>query len=381
MIDFPVSHFITLTGSPRQRGRTHGETLRSEIQELLASWKDWLVKGGRGTPDQYCQVLLHETGFLKAVERWTPGLLEEVKGIAEGAAVDFQTIFAFQLQDEEWWFGQEKKEMQPGRARGCSSIGLPKQANSACLIAQNMDMPDYLDNYQVVLHIKDDQSDVESFIFSVAGLLALNGANNHSLGIVCNNLSQLNHTKDGLPVAYVHRGVLEKGSYSEAVSFLESIQHASGQNYLLGSPSGIIDLECSANQVEKYSHPGRDRSICHTNHPFANTDLRIDTAEGGPTTHASIKSDGIKDLDSRIRFSVLYDQLAIYEKSEQANKDLAVRLLSSHDSVSHPVCRHSSPGNNWMTIGTSIMCLDEHPQLYICPGPPCTARFTQYSFN
>jgi predicted choloylglycine hydrolase len=379
MNEFPESHILTLAGPARLRGRIHGETMRAKIQQLMGSWKDWLVQEGRGSSYQYCQDLVCETNFMNAIQKWTPDLLEEVKGIAEGAALDFSTIFAFQLQDEDWWFGQERMSAQPTQPRGCSSIGWKKDTRSPSIVAQNMDMPDFLDNYQVVMHIKDDRSEVESLVFSVCGLLALNGVNNHSLGVVCNNLSQLNHSKDGLPVAYVHRGVLEKRSFQEAESFLKNISHASGQNYMLGDPARVVDLECSANQVAEYSQPALSRSVCHTNHPFANTDLRsAPTGFNGDDPEGGIS---IGSVDSRTRFDVLYHQLEGIDSYVESNLVATKRLLRSHDSVSHPVCRHPAPGLSWMTLGTSIMILEEHPQLHVCPGPPCTSRFTQFSFN
>ncbi len=381
MNDFPTSHILTLTGPPRERGRMHGEIMRPRIQELMSRWKETLSQEGCNPLGQYLQDLVSETNFMPAIQRWTPDLLEEVRGIAEGSGVDFPTIFAFQLQDEEWWFRQDKWQALHGGPRGCSSVGWQREPGSPSLVAQNMDMPDYLDGCQVILHIKEEHTDVKSVVFSVAGLIALNGINNHSIGIVCNNLSQLNHSRDGLPVAFVLRGVLARRSFTEAKSFLKTVPHASGQNYILGSRTRVIDFECSANQVAEYSQPAHRRSVCHTNHPFSNTDIRH-LSEG-------IKSIGdgpdeviiMKDINSRIRFDVVYKQLGAVESSREANFISTKRMLSSHDSTTHPVCRHSSPGNEWMTLGTSIMSLDEHPRMHVCPGPPCTSRFTQFSLN
>ncbi len=381
MNDFPTSHILILAGPPRERGRMHGETMRHKIQELMARWIDALARESSILPGQYLRELVSETNFMPVIQKWTPDLLEEVRGIAEGSAVDFPTIFAFQLQDEEWWFRQNKHQEPRGEPRGCSSIGWQREPGSSSLVAQNMDMPNYLDGCQVILHIKEEHTDVKSVVFSVAGLIALNGINNHSIGIVCNNLSQLNHSRDGLPVAFVLRGVLARRSYTEAKSFLKTVQHASGQNYILGSRTRVIDLECSANQVSEYSQPAHLCCVCHTNHPFSNTDVRH--LPEGIISIGDDPDEGIimKDIDSRIRFDVVYKQLEAVESSREANFISTKRILSSHDLVTHPVCRHSSPGNEWMTLGTSIMSLDEHPRMHVCPGPPCTSRFTQFSIN
>lgn len=376
MKEFAQSDIITLYGPPRQRGRIHGETFRTKIQELINRWKSWLAPSIDKSPDQYIQELVSETKFIKAIERWTPGLLEEVTGIAEGAGVDFNDIFGFQLQDEEWWFGQEKKLAHQSPARNCSSIGWQ---GATTIVAQNMDLPDYLDGYQVVLRIIDDHSEVETLVFSTAGLIALNGVNNHSVGIVCNNLGQLNHSREGLPVAYVHRGVLEKKQFLEAKSFLETVHHASGQNYIIGVAGQMVNLECSANQVVAYAQPEWNDRICHTNHPFVNTDFRAITVGAKPSREDLATFFDTRDENSSTRFDVVYHQISGIE-NKKANPEIAKNLLSSHESIAYPVCRHSKPSSPWMTLGTSIMELDLNPKLHVCPGPPCSSIFSTFEF-
>lgn len=380
MIEFPESHFLILSGPPRERGRMHGETLRGKIQELLQRWKDQLASTTKISPRYYVRELVAETNFVAAIERWTPGLLEEVRGISEGANVSFEELYAFQLQDEEWWFGQEKNQARQEATSNCSSIGRQGGAGSPSLVSQNMDMPDYLDGFQVVMLVRGDRSGVESLVFSAAGLLALNGLNDRSIGIVCNNLGQLNHSKEGLPVAYVHRGVLRRRSFAEAKAFLESLPHASGQNYLLGSPDHMVDLECSANQVAEYARPPGHRSLCHTNHPLVNTDFQRLPGQGTAPQEARAGFNGSREEDSRTRFEALFRRLDELEAGD-VGPETAKKLLATHDSQAYPVCRHPGSGLPWMTLGTTIMILDEHPRLQVCPGPPCTSAFHTFSFR
>ena len=43
---------------------------------------------------------MRDTDPVAATEKWAPQLLEEVKGIGNGAGVDFNTIFMLQCIDE-----------------------------------------------------------------------------------------------------------------------------------------------------------------------------------------------------------------------------------------------------------------------------------------
>lgn len=375
MHEFPASHILTLTGSPRQRGRIHGESLRQEIHEVILRWKNSLAAYVSPSPDQYIHELVTQTDFMPAIERWTPELLEEVRGIAEAADMEFEDIFAFQLQDEEWWFGEQRKPPRPDDINHCSSISWRGDGHSATLVGQNMDMPSYMDGYQVIMRIQDSLSDLELTVFSTAGLLALNGMNNQSIGIVCNNLSQLNHSKVGLPVAFVLRGALAKKSFIQARDFLETLPHASGQNYILGSKDRLIDLECSANQVTRYAHSADSQWILHTNHPLANDDFY-----GLPPGVEAFSEEmdeffSAREVDSRTRYDTLCSRLGAGTK--QIDLEAARSLLSSHDSRSNPVCRHFNPVLPWMTIGTSIFIFGASPRAYICPGPPCVSEYTE----
>src|SRR4030043_712027 len=93
---------LELRGTPYQRGQTHGQSLKSEIQELVKRWKADLEKTYSVPAATYIEKLLEASDFEPAIERWTPGLLDEVRGIADGAGVDLQTMYAFQLVGETW---------------------------------------------------------------------------------------------------------------------------------------------------------------------------------------------------------------------------------------------------------------------------------------
>jgi isopenicillin-N N-acyltransferase-like protein len=95
---------VECRGDGRERGRAHGEALREPIRGLLEAWDaDVAARLGR-PPQALVSALLETTGFVAAIERHTPDLLEEVRGIAEGAGIGFDRVLALNLMDEEWWF-------------------------------------------------------------------------------------------------------------------------------------------------------------------------------------------------------------------------------------------------------------------------------------
>jgi hypothetical protein len=377
-VDIPLIH---LRGTPRERGRAHGEELRPLIHMHVARWLDSLGRSHGAQTNAYVQALASESNFRSAIERWTSDLLEEVRGIAEGAAVDEAVIFALQLPDEEWWLSLDRRlaaGVAPDEAGlACSSIGAPTADSTGSVIAQNMDMPDYMDELQVILHIQPTDGTPEALVFTVAGLIALNGLNRAGVSTCCNALIDLVHSRAGLPVAYVHRGLLMQPSLSAAETFIRTVRHASGQNYVMGGLGRVMDYECSANGAVPYETI--DGRICHTNHSLASTDrwMSEEQFESLPTP---VRLGFItSDENSTTRFSSVEGRL----KSAPATLivERAQAILSAHDSDRFPVCRHKIPGGGgWMTIGSTIMLQGETPTLFVSPGPPCSTSYNQYTF-
>jgi len=370
---------ITLTGTPRERGRIHGEELRSKIKSITGEWKELLAKQHNIDPDKYLEEFVENTHFLPEIQKWTPGILEEVKGIAEGANIDYTTFYAYQLGDEEWWYGRNRRFglVTPG-AKQCSALGVFGQEGLPTYMGQNMDIPMYTDGHQVILHVKQHDSDVESFIFTFSGYIATTGMNNKAVGVCCNTLLQLNQRTDGLPVAYIVRGILEQKSREDAVKFIHSIKHASGQNYTIGGPHEVAAYECSSHKVSRFIPYAGAQRVYHTNHPLVNDDRGIynKILETLPPERRVRRGPS----NSEIRLEALEKRLKNPER--KITLDIIKETLSSHDDPRNPVCNDRKPGAGGLTAGCPVMELSsELPILHIAPGPPCSTPFTTLRFG
>jgi hypothetical protein len=164
---------IELRGTPYEHGLTHGKILKAEIQELVKPWKADLEKTYPVPAETFSALFLAACDFKPAIERWTPGLLDEIRGIAEGAGADFETMYAFQLVDESWVMGGDL-----GLSK-CTSMAARKRGNSPAFVAQNMDIPPFYHRFQTVLRIEggaDKASDFERSVGKMVEFLPFNGA-------------------------------------------------------------------------------------------------------------------------------------------------------------------------------------------------------------
>ena len=125
---------LVLDGSPRNRGHIHGETLRPQIQGILAAWRDMLHAATGMEPNLIIQDIIANTGFKKSVLRYTPEYWEELEGIAEGADVPLDDLFVLNLPDEHRWYLQAK---QAGIALApieqCTTLGFAPTDNTPIL--------------------------------------------------------------------------------------------------------------------------------------------------------------------------------------------------------------------------------------------------------
>ena len=180
----------------------------------------------------------------------------------------------------------------------------------------------------------------------------------------------------GLPVGFIHRGVLSQTSYGDAIRFVQDIKHASGQNYIIGGTEEVSSWECSANKVVRFwPYEGATR-LYHNNHPLANDDQSIYQQilekippEKRPPARGN----------SEIRYEALEKRLK--KPSEPVTVDTFKETFSSRDDPENPVCRiKPEDGSGGFTAGCSIMVLSKPPELYFAPGPACVKELKIYRF-
>lgn len=356
---------LTLEGSAKERGRIHGEMLKTLILEAIERYKYLMSLTYKRDPEILIGSFLTKTNFLSAAKKWTPHLINEIKGIAEGVGVNFKEIFALNLaaHDEKWWFSKNFPIHEK-----CSSLGCFKEGTQPTLLAQNLDLSHIFEGLEVLFRIKYEETSLEVYVLSHAGFLGEFGMSNQPVGICCNSLTNhLNNSPEGLPFTFIIRSALEQPNLEKAIKFIKKVQHASAQSYILGGSERVVCLECSANKVSQFE-PFKNiqdfNRVYHTNHPIENDDLIKDPWEpkGIVTTY-----DRFDYLKARLR-----------DSSKKVSVDTIKHILSSHLG---PVCvHHDNQPNSLYTYSSVIYSLSTPPSLYITVGPPCLTKYEKFEF-
>jgi len=357
--------FIEVSGSPYERGLSHGKLLRKEIHECIKLFKDDIEEATEQNPDTFITKFLKETDFKTATLKWVPEVFDELRGISEGAEIDLETIFMYQLGDEYWC---NSKDIL---AHSCSSIGVNKSPTHPCMAAQNMDIEPFYDGYQTVLKINDQNSDKKMMFLTIPGLLGLTGMNNKSVSINCNTLWQLDCGKTGLPVTFIVRGVVEKDTQEEALKFLKEIKHASGQNYIIGGPQKAFSMECSANKVVEFWPFENSNFTYHTNQSKNNDDFNSRYLEMLKRINRTVQEGFYKCS----RFKSFQNRFT--ENTKDISIDEIKEVLSSRDSLG---LENGDVISNDNTFASVIYVHSNEPKLIIAPGKPHEVDYIEIKF-
>ena len=358
---------VSFSGSGFELGLQHGRLLKSEIGEVVKKMKQNIEANLSRDAEQVLSDFHSYANFNESIKRYTPDLYEEVRGIAQGSGQSFNDIMTLNLLDEFWVY------LNAMENHHCSGMGVPSINGSAGYIAQNMDIEKYTDGHQIVMRLAKTNARPEQLILTHPGLIALNGMNEAGIGVCVNTLMQLKASSSGLPVAFIVRRIVNSTSKSDLLSFINTIPHASGQNYIVGIKGEVYDFEASANKVVRFDPKNANATVYHTNHPIVNDDLKPWFAAYNPKLEEKPVSS-----NSFIRLASVEKRIS---QAPSINDSLIKETLRSKDDLNNPVCRAIGGEGNAFTFASVIMTLTGNPYMQITKGSPDASEYLKIVFS
>ena len=359
--------YLHLNGTPFQRGHIHGTQCQTEIHAMLQRW-DRTLRADLGMDlNAYVSRYLADTQYVDASRDFAPAIMEEVEGIAAGAEIPFETAFVIQAGlDEHWHHRETLSPKVPATLERCSGFGVVQNGQST-ILAQNQDLPAYLDGAQIMLEVEDEDHGVRILMPSIAGFIGLHGMNDRGVSNCVNTLAQLSCNTTGPLSTFVIRAMLNCHTFDAAVALVKSAGHTVGLNYIIADANQLIDLETSANQVAEY-RPHLER-VYHTNHPLVNDDFAdvpdSATDEGNPQ---------LDEFNTNERMSVLQRELDNGAPVDVAKAKLILSCPDGH------VCRAQENPIPAFTFTSAIMELGSAPVIHVSAGPPNRVAYETFCF-
>ena len=337
-VEFPL---VEAAGSARAMGRAHGEQARPLIARYLATIEA-LAKLDRDTLGRKAR------WFLPLIEHFSPAYMEEVRGLAEGAAIAFDHALLCQVRLEAMRVTE-----------GCSAFAITGAATAEgrTFAGQNQDLEPDFESFGIVLRIRPDDGRPRAVLFTFAGQLGYAGMNEHGVSNFANALFG-QPWQPGLPFYPLRRAFLEQRSVAACLELARSTRTCSAANFVFcDGTGGIGDVEIRHEEAVEYRGELADARL-HTNHYLVDGFRRFET-EDCPDSGCLL------DL-----FTAL-----VREGWGRWDVDGLKRLLADHDGQPAGVCRHGAGGTH------SIAGYIADPAdglLHVRRGHGCTGHWKAY---
>lgn len=255
---FPL---IEMNGTPRERGRQYGEQAKDRVRRSVDYYAGQLAASGFAWP----RVKALAADYVPVIDGFSPSLLDEMRGIAEGAGVDLEGVVLINARTE-MLFGAKKKR-EDATDDGCTGvIAMPEATRDGRVLhAQNWDWREECVHTGIVLRIRrDDGPDI--LTFTEAGGLARSGFNAAGIAVTGNFLGcDRDYTQRGVPLPLIRRRVLEASHFALAIHALTAYPRSCSNNMMISDAAGeAIDFECAPDEV--FCLYPEDGLITHANH-------------------------------------------------------------------------------------------------------------------
>ncbi|WP_225998223.1 C45 family autoproteolytic acyltransferase/hydolase [Myceligenerans pegani] len=372
----PIPRVVEVSSaSAYERGVQYGTATADLVARSVAYYRDAFAhQAGL----QWDQALEHALPWQVLIQDAFPHLLEEMRGIADGAGVSLAEIVALNCRGEiiydNWFAGRRAGMPTRDEADGCTSFALTGTAagDGHVYAGQNWDWRHAVRDTVVVLRVV--QPPKPTLIMQVeAGQVGRHGANSAGFALNANGLGGRFEDKVGIPQTVIRRAVLDAHTISDALQVLVRSRAHIASNALLTHRDGFsIDLETTPGPYG-WEYP-TDGLLVHGNHyqAFVPPQLADDHRPMSP--------------DSLLRVPRAREGLARAAVPDATADVRAAVHTAMSDHLGHPdaLCAHPDPRlpeiEQWSTTLSSCVDLTTGDYL-IAGGPPCENPFELVPFN
>jgi hypothetical protein len=247
--------FVSASGTAFTVGFEHGSRLGPRLRHFLADGHarlDTLLPAP--LPGARLRGLLAE--YADAIRTATPGLFQEIEGLAAGAGMPVLDAVLLQVRRE--LLGYQRVPTMGD----CTTYARVGADAAGTALAQTVDLNGDLDDVLAVLRVAGPPDGPRTLVLSFGGLLGYLGLNSRGLAIGL-NLVLGGRWTPGLPPYLAIRHLLDTaGCVEEAIDVLAGLPLASSRAFTFCDPEGAATVEVLDNEHRVV----RARTLTHTNH-------------------------------------------------------------------------------------------------------------------
>ncbi len=336
-----------------------GEAFREQVRHSIKNARELLDDAYEQLQLTWDGALIQAKKYIPFAEERYPQYVEELKGIADGAAVSFDEVAMVNAM--------EAVTIDALHLTKCTSMAVNQErtANETVLIAHNEDwLPeDEQDVYLVHAHPEDEPP---FLAMSYGALLPNIGFNAYGIAQTC-DLVYPADSRIGIPRVVVSRAVLSARTPGEGIQHMLVSRRAAGYNHLLAHESGeMYNVEVSARRFALL--PSEDGCLVHTNHYL---DPQMQAVESEPD----------ELISTRVRY--FRARRLLKQTSMHSAKSLQA-ILRDHINQPDSICNHANEAQNMLdrekTI-TSLLIDLTNRQIHASFGNPCENTYFTYQLD
>ncbi len=353
---------ITLEGNHHDIGFQHGRKLSSVINESVIPFVREDMRNLHIANEQAQKIA---EKYEDLIGKYSPEILEETHGLAEGAGIEYTTGLLILL----FW---EVRNTIDHASPECSSFVAAGDAtiDGSPIAAQNSDWPKVMIDKGIaqpfLVRPKNGNDFIGRGLAGNLGRPSVIGFNEKGLSFVGSGIHQVQGVGFGFPPLIITRVGLEKCStvdeFLELVKRIPEWSHA-GEN---------VDVVDSDGHMARISFTTKRTMIVQTRNHFL--------ASANHYHNREMRHFGPADREAYPSSYARYDRIVelLRENYGKVDGELARRIMSDHRYGDDPpeadksVCRH---GEDKETMG-NLISLPRKREFWISEGTPCKGKYS-----
>lgn len=356
--------YVRAAGSRYAIGFEHGR----QVRDLVHGTLDWSVSqlevGGVTHADGLRRALL----LLEFVRAQTPELVDEVRGIADGAGLELAEAALINTRYELLFLNGSDQPRSGVPGAECTLFGVEgrRTTDGQPIIGQNVDLSPASEPYWVMLDVQPDGGP-RVLTATLAGMLAQEGINAFGLAL-CGSMIRCAGWRAGYPTRkFLRRRVLEQPDVAAAIDVIRATrQRASSHNLLLADASGrLADVETTVDAVHVLEPEGG--VMAHANHYLA-AECEGENAVIGEYVH-----------NTTARCARMRAQLDAADAPFSIER--LQELLRDHTDGPRAICRHAALDDSGAETNVAVISEPARRRMHVAFGPPCQTPFVTYALD
>lgn len=350
---------IRVFGTHREMGRQIGSQTGSQVKHSLENAKALMASAYESIQLTWQGAEIQASKYLPFAQERYPKIVEELRGIAEGADVPFDDLVVLNAM--------EAVTTDALHLTKCTSIGINEQrtANGHILLGHNEDwVPE--DEPDVVIIHATPEDEPQFLAMTYGGLLPNIGFNAAGIAQCCDSVYPSDY-RIGIPRVILSRAILSAKTPADAIRHMLAPLRAAGYNHLLAHESGeMYNVEVSARRFAVlYSENG---VIAHTNN-YLDRGMQ------------EVEEESDELICTRVRY---FRAKRLLEQTNKHTIQSVQSLLRDHVNYPDSICNHAvndtDPLDREKTITSLVMDLTAR-QIHVAWGNPCVNQYHTYQMD